>query len=102
MKKLISIALLLCIVACNNEKKTDKAVEPKQTTVVQKNSDVVKTHSCTVACKDGFHIYLHAEIGHTCDSQCGKAHVCSDKCKKDTHVYAHGEIGHYCLCSPTS
>ncbi len=33
---------------------------------------VMKDHVCTVACKDGAHVYAHGEKGHTCGDACKK------------------------------
>jgi len=33
---------------------------------------VMKDHVCTVACKDGAHVYAHGEKGHVCGDACKK------------------------------
>lgn len=100
MNKLLSVFLLMgffTLASCNNEKKQVNTPETKNG-AVQASAKDIKTHECTAACKDGNHLYIHNEIGHTCSTDCGRPHVCAGQCKNGSHVYAHGEVGHYCIC----
>ncbi|HOS47920.1 MAG TPA: hypothetical protein PLG57_04745 [Bacteroidia bacterium] len=65
----------------------------------------MKEHSCTTACKEGKHMYMHGEKGHVCTKECHKAmaktmkmkeHECNASCKDGKHMYMHGEKGHVC------
>jgi hypothetical protein len=108
MKKLFSILVLfaaLSVVACNSDKKGDKAetktdtpqkVEDPAKPAEAQTASLVKAHSCGAECKDGKHMYAHNEIGHTCTEACGKAHACTAECKDGNHRYVHGESGHTC------
>ena len=106
MKKLLSLMVLfagLTFVACNNEKKGDKADAKSDTKVEDlakpaeaQTASLVKSHSCGAECKDGKHAYVHNEVGHTCTDMCGTAHVCVATCKDGQHTYAHGDVGHTC------
>lgn len=108
MKKLLSLMVLfagLTFVACNNEKKGDKAdaktdapqkVEDPAKPAEAKTASLVKAHSCGAECKDGKHAYAHNEVGHTCTDVCGTSHVCVATCKDGQHTYAHGDAGHTC------
>jgi hypothetical protein len=78
MKKmylLMSVAALLLISACSNDKKEDKKSEQKMETPA-KDTDASsmmageKEHSCTDKCKEGSHVYAHGEKGHTCAEEC--------------------------------
>ena len=109
MKKLFSslaIVAALSFMACNNEKKDDKAetktdapqkVEtPGAASSATTAVAVTKAHVCDANCKDGQHVYAHNEVGHTCTAACGNEHACTAACKDGSHTYAHGEIGHTC------
>jgi hypothetical protein len=106
MKKLLSLMVLfaaLSFVACNNEKKGDKAdvktdtkVEDPSKPAEAQTASLVKAHACGAECKDGNHVYAHNEVGHTCTDACGTTHACGTKCKDGQHTYAHGESGHTC------
>jgi hypothetical protein len=107
MKKLLSSLFILAalgFVACNNEKKDDKAdadgkekIETPAAPASPAGLTAAVAHVCTDACKDGNHSYAHGDVGHTCTEACGAAHVCTDNCAGGaTHVYAHGEAGHTC------
>lgn len=106
MKKLLSslfILAALSFVACNNEKKDDKAdtteqkIDAPATPATPAGLTAAVAHVCTDACKDGNHMYAHGDVGHTCTEACGTAHTCTDKCAGGAnHVYAHGEAGHTC------
>ncbi len=77
-----------------------------------------KDHVCTLACRDGKHVYAHGERGHKCGAECMKTmskskidpvkptsktnfknHVCTAACTKEKHAYAHGEKGHTCTAA---
>ncbi|MDZ4796454.1 MAG: hypothetical protein SGI83_19460 [Bacteroidota bacterium] len=107
MKKILSLTVLfaaLGFMACNNEKKGDKADvktdKPQKVEDPSKPAEaqtaVTKIHSCGADCKDGNHVYAHNQVGHTCTDVCGAAHVCVAKCKDGQHEYVHGESGHTC------
>jgi|GEM_PF-987498 len=106
LRSLLAITVMLSLVACNNEKKDDKAktngADKIESTVKDASSAATQlvAHVCTDQCKDGNHLYAHGEEGHTCSEAClkdrAKAHVCTDKCKDGNHKYAHSEEGHTC------
>lgn len=104
MKKLLALLVItgaLFFVACNNEKKDDKAKTEDpgkiETTVKETPAATLVAHVCTPeGCKDGNHTYAHGEEGHTCTDACLKDHNCTESCKDGNHMYAHGEKGHTC------
>jgi len=107
MKKLLSSLLIVAalgFVACDSDKKTDKAevegtekVETPGAPATPAAVMAAVAHVCGSDCKDGNHMYAHNEVGHTCTEACGAAHTCADKCKDGAnHKYAHGEAGHTC------
>lgn len=76
MKKILTVmaaAALFLSVACNNEKKDDKAKtnEPAKTDMTGKEDPAkLADHVCTDKCKDGNHVYAHGEKGHVCTAKC--------------------------------
>ena len=107
MKKFFSILMVfaaLSFIACNSDKKSDKADAKTEEKAETKGSEsmkaaafTAKAHACTAECKDGNHAYAHGDVGHTCSDACNmSSHTCTDKCKDGNHAYAHGETGHTC------
>lgn len=103
MKKIfsvIAVASAVLLSACNNEKKEDKSKaeggEKIEAPAQETPKATLAAHVCTAECKDGNHLYVHGEEGHTCSEACMKSHSCTEACKDGGHVYAHGEKGHEC------
>ncbi|MBK6859170.1 MAG: hypothetical protein IPK91_12245 [Saprospiraceae bacterium] len=87
MKKLVLFfSLAACVAVSSNAQSTSTPTEkaPKTATPKEKTGAVsvkptaetapvaMKDHVCTVACKDGAHVYAHGEKGHTCGEACKK------------------------------
>jgi hypothetical protein len=83
MKILGSILLLsfmLAFNACKDNKKEEKPAEksaapaPKkvETGIKESPTGTLKIHECTEQCKEGKHVYVHGEEGHTCSEECMK------------------------------
>ena len=86
MKQILTLFLFTALIgatACKNEKKEDKpaptetetkAPAPQKVDPGMKESTTgeFKVHSCTENCKDGQHVFVHGEDGHTCSEECMK------------------------------
>jgi hypothetical protein len=72
--------MVLAFTACKDDKKEEKPSEKSETPAPKKVETGVKEsptttlriHACTEQCKDGNHVYVHGEEGHTCSEECMK------------------------------
>lgn len=86
MKLILTLFLFTALAgatACKNEKKEDKPAPAETETKTPAPQKVdpgmkestrgeFKVHSCTENCKDGQHVFVHGEDGHTCSEECMK------------------------------
>lgn len=103
---MLAVTAMFSLLACSNDKKEDKSAtegaDKIETTVKDAASSTTQlaVHTCTAACKDDNHLFVHGEQGHTCSEACmkstGRPHSCTEKCSDGSHTFAHGEDGHSC------
>ncbi|MGB5025465.1 MAG: hypothetical protein WBO44_08955 [Saprospiraceae bacterium] len=88
MKKLVLFfSLAACVAVSSNAQSTSTPTEKAPKTATPPRGKIgaasvkptaetapvaMKDHVCTVACKDGAHVYAHGEKGHTCGEACKK------------------------------
>ena len=86
MKQLLTLlffAATISILGCKDEKKEDKQAAPETETkkpapqkieqgMKESTHGEFRVHQCTENCKNGQHLFVHGEDGHTCSEECMK------------------------------